>query len=274
MLETIRYVNHLNETLDFIGQPLLVNANDLRDFAWNIISKNNRISGFKKGIVKKTLPVIIKCMDHTEGLRLRDRLFEICEKDVRLNEYGKLMIGNYYLRCFVTGSQKSDYRVHGGYMLVKLTIQTDLTEWIKETKTSFGPQSSEGSGFLDYLFDFPLDFKNSLRNNEINNTGIVASDFIMTIYGYVSKPTLYIAGHEYTVSVDVEAGEYLTIDSMNKTITLTKNDGTKINCFSKRKRDSYIFEKIPAGVNDITSPNQNIAFDITLLEERSEPKWI
>lgn len=274
MLEKLRYVNHQNETLDFLGQPLLVNENDLHDFAWSITSKNDRISGFKKGIVKKTLPVIIKCADHTEGLRMRDRLFEVCEKDVRLKKYGKLIAGDYYLRCYVTGSKKSDYRIHGGYMLVKLTIQTDLTEWIKETKTAFGAQSGEVDEFLDYLYDFPLDFKNSMRNNEINNTGFIASNFIITIYGYVSNPTLYIAGHEYTVRVDVEAGEYLTIDSVNKTVVLTKVDGTQVNCFNKRNRDSYIFEKIPAGMNEIASPNQNIAFDITLLEERSEPKWI
>lgn len=274
MLEKLIYINHQNESLEFLGQPLLVNENDLHDFAWSITSKNDRISGFKKGIVKKNLPVIIKCNDHEEGLKLRNRLFEVCEKDVRLQQYGKLYVGNYYLRCYVTGSQKSDYRIHGGYMLDKLTIQTDLPEWIKETKTAFGKQSGDSGGFLDFFFDFPFDFKNGLVNNEINNTDFVASNFIITIYGYISNPTLYIAGHEYTVNVDVEAGEYLTIDSVKKEIKLTKNDGTVVNCFNNRNRDSYIFEKIPAGVNEIMSPSQNITFDITLLEERSEPKWI
>lgn len=274
MLEKVRYINHQNETLDFLGQPLLVNENDLHDFAWSITSKNDRISGFKKGIVKKNIPVIIKCADSTEGLRLRNRLFEVCEKDVRLQQHGKLIIGDYYLRCYVTGSKKSDYRIHNGYMLVNLTIHTDLPEWIRESKTAYGTRSEDKEEFLDYYFDFPFDFKNGLANNEINNTDFVASNFIITIYGYVSNPTLYIAGHEYTVNVDVEAGEYLTIDSVNKEIKLTKNDGTVVNCFNNRNRASYIFEKIPAGVNEIMSSSQNITFDITLLEERSEPKWI
>ena len=70
----------------------------------------------------------------------------------------------------------------------------------------------------------------------------------------------------------MEEGEYLTIDSTTKKIFLTKNDGTIINQFNNRNRDSYIFEKIPAGSNVVTW-NGDFAFDVILLEERSEPKW-
>lgn len=274
MFEKFIYTNHVNESLEFGTGGLYVNQNDLRDFAWDITSKNDKISGFKKGIVTKTLPVIIKCHTEAEGLALRNRIFEVSEKDVLANKHGKIKIGNYYLRCFITGSKKTEYLIHKSYMLTELTVTTDFPAWIKETKTSFGTQSGGTEEFLDFFYDFPFDFKNGLVNNEINNTDFVASNFIITIYGYISNPTLYIAGHEYTVNVDVEAGEYLTIDSVNKEIKLTKNDGTVVNCFNNRNRDSYIFEKIPSGVNEIMSPSQNITFDITLLEERSEPKWI
>ncbi len=274
MLEKLRYVNHQNESLDFLGQPLLVNENDLHDFAWSITSKNDRISSFKKGIVKKTIPVIIKCADHKAGLQLRNRLFEVCEKDVLLQQYGKLIVGDYYLRCYVTGSKKSDYRFHGGYMLVKLTIQTDLPEWVKETTTVFSANSESTEEFLDYFFDYPFDYKNSLTNSIVTNTGLVAANFRIVIYGPVVAPALYIDGHEYSVNVEVGTGEYLTIDSVEKTIVLTRSDGEKVNCFNKRKKDSYIFQKIPTGDNAITSPNQQIYFDVTLLDERSEPAWI
>ena len=100
------------------------------------------------------------------------------------------------------------------------------------------------------------------------------ANFRLIIYGYASNPTLHIGGHEYSVNVEVDDGEYLTIDSVAKTIFLTRNNGEKVNCFNLRNKDSYIFEKIPAGDNAITSPNDQIYFDITLLDERSEPKWI
>jgi len=53
---------------------------------------------------------------------------------------------------------------------------------------------------------------------------------------------------------------------------LTHSDGSTENCFNLRNRDSYIFEKIPAGVLTIAS-SANFKFDVVLLEERSEPKW-
>ena len=71
--------------------------------------------------------------------------------------------------------------------------------------------------------------------------------------------------------MNVETNEFLTIDSVLKTIVLTKRDGSTENCFNYRNKDSYIFEKIPSGTSNISSGNFN--FEITLLEERSEPKW-
>ena len=107
------------------------------------------------------------------------------------------------------------------------------------------------------------------------------SNFIITIFGNVQSPTLYIGDHEYTVNVNVDtgehltidSGEHLTIDSIEKTITLVKSNGEQVNCFNNRNKDSYVFKKIPVGTSQITSTGQ-IYFSITLLEERSEPKWI
>ena len=105
------------------------------------------------------------------------------------------------------------------------------------------------------------------------NEGFVSSNFIITIFGHVYNPTLYIGGHKYSVKVTVGENEYLTIDSMNKTIVLTKDNGEQINCFNDRDRDSYIFEKIPSGVSVVTSEHEVLQFNLTLLEERGEPKW-
>lgn len=65
----------------------------------------------------------------------------------------------------------------------------------------------------------------------------------------------------------------VSIDSIAKTILLTKRDGTVENHFHQRNRESYIFEKIPAGSNIVTW-DKTFKFDVVLFEERSEPKWI
>lgn len=273
MLEKFIYTNSLGETLEFGKYNLFVNENDLRDFAWNIISKNDRISGFKKGIVSKTIPIIIKCEYEAEGIAVRNRLFEVFEKDVLFKKYGKIHIGNYYLRCYITGTSKTQYLTNLNYMVVSATVQTDAPEWVKETTTTHQMGGLDDTGFLDFPFDFPYDFQSHLVDMNINNSSFVPSNFILKIEGYAVSPTLYINNHKYSVNITVGAGEYLTIDSLNKTITLNTGVG-EVNCFKDRDRDSYIFEKIPPGKCVVTSPNEGLKFTLTLFEERSEPVWI
>ena len=111
-----------------------------------------------------------------------------------------------------------------------------------------------------------------MLGKQLNNTDFVASNFEMRIYGPVEQPSVVIGGHEYSVSCSVEKNEYLTIDSIKKTVILTKQDGTEVNCFNLRNRDSYVFEKVPVGVSSVSTSGA-FKFDIVLLEERSVPKW-
>ncbi len=271
MLEKLIYRNHLNEIVTFGSGGIFVNSNDLHDYAWNCTSKNDRISGFKIGIVKKSIPVVIQCDSEEEGIRIRNKLFECAEKDVLALEYGQIIIGEYHLKCYITGSKKSDYLISKKHMKTSLTITTDLPSWIKETTTTFGYEiSSEGSN-LDFNNDFPYDYTSNLLGKSLNNTGFMPSEFILKIYGACENPEVVIAGHKYNVNVTLSENEYLTIDSIEKTIVLTHKDGTKQNCFNLRNRESYIFEKIPSGLNGVSSGH--FKFDVTLLEERSEPRW-
>ena len=89
MLEQLKYINHLNEVLEFGKGKLFINENDLRNFVWNIISKNDRISGFKKGIVSKTIPIILKCDSDEKGITMKNKLFEVFEKDVLSVKHGR-----------------------------------------------------------------------------------------------------------------------------------------------------------------------------------------
>ena len=273
MLEQLKYINHMNETLEFGKVKLYVNENDLHDFAWQITSKNDRISGFKKGIVSKTIPVILKVETVKEGLQLRNKLFEVFEKDVLAVKHGKIIIGDYYLKCFVTESKKSDYMIHKGYMRFSLKVSTDFPYWVKETVTTFnyGSKGSAGQN-LDFNRDAPWDYSSNLLGTSLQNSSFVASNFLINVYGACENPCITINGHNYEVTVSNGQNEYLTIDSVNKTIILTHTDGTTENCFNLRNRDSYIFEKIPAGMNNVAS-NAGFKFDVVLLEERGEPKW-
>ncbi|MGD6877828.1 hypothetical protein [Bacillus infantis] len=270
MLEKITYINHINEIIDGGKEGIYVNSNDLRDYAWDVKSSNNKISSFNKGIVSRTIPLYIYCNDAEEGMAIRNRLFEVVEKDVLAKEHGRIIIGDYYMKCYITGSKKKKYLEK--YLQLSLNVKTDYPEWVKETTTAFNSEAGSDSEFLDYPYDYTYDYASELNKAVVINNHFVPSNFRIIMYGLAVNPRLFIGGHEYNVNVTVGAGEYLTIDSISKSIILTRNNGEQVNCFNLRNRDSYIFEKIGVGSNSVTCEGE-LKADIVLIEERSEPRW-
>lgn len=270
MLEKFKYTNHINESIGFGAEGLYVNENDLRDFSWEVSSKNGRITSFNRGIVTKTIPIIVLSDKASE---IKNRLFEVCEKDVLAEQHGKIRIGEYYLKCYVTGSKKSNYLLSRKNTDILVEIKTDRPYWVKESKTTFGYDIVSESTNLDFNNDFPYDYASNMLGKELNNTGFAPANFQMMIYGPAENPSVNIGGHVYTANVSVAKNEYLLIDSVAKKVFLKHTDGYETNCYDLRDRESYIFQKIPAGVN-LVSVNGDFKFDVILFEERSEPKWI
>lgn len=273
MLERLKYMNHLNEVIDFGKDGIFVNTNDLHDYTWTVTKKNNRISSLDRTVENRKLPVIICCASDAEGLAARNRLMEVAERDVMAMKHGKIIIGDYYFRCFVTKSAKTKYLNSRRTIEVTLTLTSDFPYWVKESMFAFrkladGAESAQ----LDYSLDYPFDFTNTTGVRDMTNTALTGTEFKMIIYGPCSNPAVYVGGHEYKVSCDVGENEYLLIDSIAKTVTLVKNDGTTVNKFKYRGTDHYIFERIPTGRTTV-SWEGDYGIDITLLEERSEPKW-
>lgn len=278
MLEKAKYINHLGEVIAF-GDGIFINYSELHDYSWDYQNDNNRISLFERGIVTKSIPVVVACTTEKQGLKAINNLMELTEKDILAKEPGRLYIGEYYLNCYIKGSSKANYLVKKGYLEAKLELVSDTPEWVSETKFHFqyGSGSSIAAGDigqnLDYPYDYPYDYASTITATDINNRGFAASEFRMILYGSCSDPVIYINEHKYALDMTVAGGEYVTIDSKKKTITLTKKDGSTVNCFKNREKDSYIFEKIPSGSSAVTWEGL-YEFDVILLEERSEPKWI
>lgn len=272
MLEKLKYVNHYGKTINFGENGIFVNYNDLRDFSWDFESYNNRISAFSRGITKKSLPVIICCSSESEGIQKRNELFELAEEDVLTEEHGKIMVGDYYLKCYVTGRKNSRYLIREGYLETTLTIVTDYPMWVKEDRTRFLPGIERTGTDLEYPYDFAHDYSNSMNNKKLLLSALVPVDFELVIYGACADPTVMIAGHVYNVGVTLATGEYLVINSRTKKICRICTDGAVENVFHLRNRDSYIFQKIkPGSVSVIWSGL--FGFDVTLYIERSEPEW-
>ena len=196
---------------------------------------------------------------------------EVAEKDVLAKKPGRIVIGDYYYKCYITESKKSKYLASRRRMEVDLTISSDEPYWVREDLHSFRKKGVTDPG-LNYPHDYAFDYASHFKRTALVNTGFTASNFRMIIYGPCTDPLVYVSGHAYVVNCDAAAGEYITIDSVAKTVTRTAADGSITNVFNLRGRESYIFEKIRSGDNLVTWGG-DFGVDIILLEERSEPKW-
>ena len=277
MLEKLTYINHLNERIDMGTGGIYVNTHELRNYEWSIVKQNNRITELNHGVSKRRLPLVIVAKTHDEAVAIRNRLFAVIEKDTVAQKYGKLIIGDYYLSCYVTKSVKRQWlrSPTGRFMTLDLTMTTDSPMWVKEKRHVLRKlkESGEGGQNWDFPFDFMFDFKSDTGSEKIVNPSIAASNFRMIFYGACIDPEVEIGGHLYKVLGEVGEREYVTIDSAAKTVYLTKEDGTKVNWFNNRYRRSYIFEPLPSGsVNVFWGGVYGI--DVITFDERSEPEWI
>ena len=92
MLEQLKYKNHLNEVFEFGKDGIFVNTNELHDYEWTVTSKNKRITALDYAVSKRKLPLIIICKTEEQGIAARNRLMEICEKDILAMQHGKIFV--------------------------------------------------------------------------------------------------------------------------------------------------------------------------------------
>jgi hypothetical protein len=267
MLEGISYVNHNDEELIFNENGIYIKENDLRQFSWDFEVNNNRIGNFSKGQVSKKLVFYTKRSDRDTVL---DMLHDLFESDIYAESPGKFVINDQYMTCYVTGIDIEDYLLNSNLAQLTLEINTDKPYWVKEKSYSFIHESAESG--LGFPFGFPFGLSSDTNDSSIVNDTVADIDFEMILQGASSSPSVQIAGHDYQVNIELASGEYVKINSIDKTITKYDQYGNATNVFSDRNKDDYIFEKIPSGTKNVSWVGE---FDWTLklFEVRSTPKW-
>lgn len=309
MLEKIIFENHEGERIESAVDGIYINYNDLRDYEWEYTAKGDRITGFSRGVVEKTIPLVILCDSEQKGLEVRNNLFTMAEKDVLDKQPGKFIIGDYYLPGYIIESKKAKYLYNKRYMEISLVFATNSKFWIKETFFQYLPQNMQnnvrenlpvitGGDYpgkpvknhavvREFSFDFrrpsdkkvrypqfdlPFDFVRTQGKKTLENPSFTDSNFIMTIYGFVDTPSILIAGHPYTIHTIVYEGERIEIDSAAGTVKKIGRMGEETNLYSARDMRYSVFQKIPPGTQTLSWPG-TYGVDILLKDERSEPKW-
>ena len=205
--------------------------------------------------------------------KLIEDLHEDFELDVRTMQTGRIIWGDYYIDCFIRFSSTYPDQ-NNWYTDNNITIYCPHPFWIKEeSRHFFGRSGSVTSEFLDYEYDYDYDYY-------IGDPGVAswdtkfpfASDFRMTVFGPVSNPRILVNGYPYAFSDTLDASEYAIIDSRDNTLTKVTSAGRHVSIFDARNKAHSIFEKIPGG-QLILNWSGLFGFDLTLYEERSEPRW-
>lgn len=264
----MKYINHYGEEINFGEKGLYINESDLHDYEWSYDIVNKKVVNLENETKKPKIDVFATGEDRREIANL---FFEVINKDVLENEAGRIVIGDYYLEGYFVAKENSKY---SSGKVIKMTLTyVAPNKWMKKTKFSYMPEESTTLEGLDYPHDYPHDYKMHRSTKPIVNDGYRPCDFEIVFYGAQETPTIIINGHTYQVYTTLQAGEYLIVNSLEKTIRKVLNDGTIQNVFNRRNKDSYIFEKIAVGKATVIR-DTDARLDITLIEQRSEPKWI
>lgn len=276
----IYYENSRSVKLNLLNRPYRMQTSDLFDYAWSYeglagTQYSGAITRFYKEICQKNITLSITAQDKASYYEAINHFFETTDCDVNAVNHGRIWVGEYYLRCYMLSSKKTEWEYGIESLDNDIVLVTDYPFWIKERYYSFekSPETYGTGAFLDYSHDYPYDYAIDGLQKYIENPHYGSCDFEMNIFGPCVNPAVVIAGHIYEVITTVAEGEYLRVKSREGTVFKISQTGEQTTEYNNRNKDSSLFERIPPGENIVTW-NGSFGFDITLFIERSEPEWI
>lgn len=276
------YVNSRNERIDLSDYPYLFQEGNLLDYSWGYEASNNRIRNVKKEAAGRNFTIaLLPAFNGTKEERQKalcdaaNRIFEVFEYDVINKVNGRLYTDTgYFLPCRIMASSKSNWRLGIPFQKQTFTAVSDSNYWIKAVTKQFMPVNAEyATGFLDYPYDYPYDYALNSNGTAYWNIGHYDTcAFELKIYGAAENPLIYINGHKYSVSCSLATGDYIVINSMDKTIVKVALNGDRTSLFNERSKDDDVFEPLPSEALTVTW-NGIFGFDLTAFIKRSEPSW-
>lgn len=211
------------------------------------------------------------------------RLMELCALDMDNATPGTWEVDGWSLDCYLLTADAASYATSNRKLSVSILAPDPV--WRRETHYEFMPASGSGSdiGGYDYEHDYPHDYGALAQSASLDVAAIAPCDFRLTVYGYATKPSIYLAGNRYGVDVTVPSGGLLVIDSTKKrsmkgdSVVLYDKFGNAQDVFSKRVRGaegsgSYIYERISHGSHEVTW-DQGWGFSLDLIERRAALPW-
>lgn len=277
----IKYVNSKNEVLDLTSNVYrMLRESTLFDYDWEYTTVNEykpTIFSFERSMVQKNITVDVLAKSRKDYVAACNRFLEVIEKDIFFTTPGKIVVDDFYLPCYITSKKIVTWHPGANRIRNTYTIVSENGRWMKDVYKVFGAASvyEAETTDKDYPIDYKMDYVPSGGINRLISDSFVPFDFEIVFHGPVINPVVVCGGNVYRVFTVLEEGETLTVNSLSKKIYKTKVNGEVINEFSKRDRDHYIFNKMPAtSGSTYVEHTEGTIVSIRSFTERSEPKWI
>lgn len=230
------------------------------------------------GITRKTRETNVTVRIHDSPATL-DLLRRLADADMAAGTPGTLVAdGEWETRAWIAKSEPQT--ITPTMVETQLTIVLADGVWRRGTTEHHAPQSNTDGGDLDYPYDYPYDYAGMSIFDTVTNATGMPQPVKLTIFGPCVNPYIIIGPNRYEVDATIPAGSRLEIDGTAdaRTVIMISDAGLRTNLFGKAVRGTgrgsgtYIFEPLPHGTSTISWAG-GFKFDLTAIEERSEPPW-
>lgn len=278
-MRNVSYENSQGTVMQLNDGAYFVNANDLRDFVWEYtpLSRPSGLGGkmrsFSRPVLEKTINVGIRGTSSQFAERM-NALHALTEVDILAKTPGKLWYNEQYLICYLgVSSEISTLSERGHFAEKALKIAVVEPFWCKNILQRFliaSETASEGGKKYDGRYAYK--YGTSYQNSTLYNTHYAACPMILTMYGPVTNPSIVIGGNTYAITTEIASGERVEVDQIAGTIYKISSSGIRSSIFNLRDKDNNIFANIVPGALTV-SWSGDYAFDVTMIQQRSEPLW-
>nr|DAI14816.1 MAG TPA: tail protein [Caudoviricetes sp.] len=230
------------------------------------------------GITRKAREATVTVKIHDSPAML-DLLRRLADADMASGEPGTLIAdGEWEAGAWIAKSEPQS--ITPTMVETQLTIVLADGMWRRGATEHHDPRTDKAGGDLDHPYDYPHDYAGMSILDTVTNTTGMPQPVKLTIFGPCINPYIIIGTNRYEVDATIPAGSRLEVDaaSDSRTVTMISDTGLRTNLFGKAVRGAgrgsgtYIFEPLPHGTSTISWAG-GFEFDLTAIEERSEPPW-
>jgi len=250
---------------------------------WDYVGTENprtnstKLQSFYRTLSETKIVIQMYADSKDEYCKTMNDLADAIEWDIINQTPGRMIVGDVYLECFLNEFNPTEYDELFYTIDNEVTVTSFFPFWCSDKRTSFYLSADEivSDDDKSYPYNYLYNYGYRKYRDQLNNDHFADSNFEMVIYGPVMDPEIFIGTNKeclYKINTELQAGEYLTINSRSRTIKKYGNNGYETNLFNNRAKDIDVFKRIPSGRQTV-GWNSKFSFDIILFQERSEPIW-